>query len=36
VDKVLADPASRTRDLGGTLGTKEFGRRVVGAIKPAG
>jgi 3-isopropylmalate dehydrogenase len=28
VDKVLADPASRTRDLGGSLGTDVFGQRV--------
>jgi 3-isopropylmalate dehydrogenase len=36
VDDVLADPASRTRDLGGTLGTKEFGRRVANAIARTG
>jgi 3-isopropylmalate dehydrogenase len=28
VDKLLADPASRTRDLGGTVNCDEFGRRV--------
>ncbi len=28
VDVVLAEPSSRTRDLGGTTGTDEFGRRV--------
>lgn len=28
VDKVLADPASRTRDLGGAVNCDEFGRRV--------
>jgi 3-isopropylmalate dehydrogenase len=32
VDRVLADPASRTRDLGGSLGTREFGRRVALAL----
>ncbi|GIK86171.1 MAG: 3-isopropylmalate dehydrogenase [Betaproteobacteria bacterium] len=28
VDEVLADPATRTADLGGTLGTRAFGRAV--------
>lgn len=28
VDEVLADPAARTRDLGGTANTDTFGRRV--------
>jgi 3-isopropylmalate dehydrogenase len=28
VDKLLADPASRTRDLGGTVNCDEYGRRV--------
>lgn len=28
VDRVRADPASRTRDLGGSLGTRAFGERV--------
>ncbi len=32
VDRVLADPASRTRDLGGTLGTRAFGERVAEAL----
>ncbi|MEM7057958.1 MAG: isocitrate/isopropylmalate family dehydrogenase [Pseudomonadota bacterium] len=32
VDRVLADPASRTADLGGTLGTKSFGAAVAGAL----
>jgi len=32
IDKVLSDPASRTRDLGGTIDTDEFGRRVAGAV----
>ena len=31
VDKVLANPATRTRDLGGTLGCKAFGERVAEA-----
>ncbi len=34
VDRVLADPASRTRDLGGSLGTREFGKRVAEALAP--
>jgi 3-isopropylmalate dehydrogenase len=32
VDKVLADPASRTADLGGSLGCKAFGKRVADAV----
>ena len=32
LDRALADPASRTRDLGGTLGTRAFAERVAGAI----
>ncbi len=32
VDKVLEDPASRTRDLGGTTGCKAFGNKVAQAI----
>jgi 3-isopropylmalate dehydrogenase len=32
VDRVLADPASRTRDLGGTLGCDAFRGRVVEAV----
>jgi 3-isopropylmalate dehydrogenase len=35
VDEVLADPASRTRDLGGSLGTDAFGQRVAKAIGKA-
>jgi 3-isopropylmalate dehydrogenase len=31
-DEVLADPASRTRDLGGSIGTREFGERVARAL----
>lgn len=36
VDKVLADPASRTRDLGGAIGTDQFGRLVASALGAAG
>ncbi len=36
VDRVLADPASRTRDLGGSLGTREFGERVAQALTTGG
>lgn len=32
VETVLADPASRTADLGGTLGCKAFAQRVVQAV----
>lgn len=32
VDKVLADPRSRTRDLGGSTHCDEFGRRVAQAV----
>lgn len=32
VDTVLADPASRTADLGGTLGCQAFAQRVVQAL----
>jgi len=32
VDKVLEDPASRTRDLGGTMGCKAFGERVARTV----
>jgi len=32
VDVALADPASRTRDLGGSANTDAFGNRVAGAI----
>ena len=32
VDTVLEDPAGRTADLGGTLGCKAFGERVVRAL----
>ena len=33
VDKVLSDPSSRTADLGGNLGCKEFSQKVVSEIK---
>ena len=32
VDNVLADANSRTRDLGGSINTDEFGRRVAKAL----
>ena len=32
VDAVLADPASRTRDIGGTMGCKTFGQHVAQAV----
>jgi isocitrate/isopropylmalate dehydrogenase len=32
VDATLADPASRTADLGGPLGTKAFAAKVVEAL----
>ncbi|MFE0757000.1 isocitrate/isopropylmalate dehydrogenase family protein [Inquilinus sp. NPDC058860] len=35
VDEILADPASRTRDLGGSLNTDAFGERVAKAIRKA-
>ncbi len=35
VDRVLADPAKRTADLGGTIGCKAFGAAVAQAIKAA-
>ncbi len=33
VDMVLADPSTRTADLGGSLGTKAFGAAVVGHLR---
>jgi 3-isopropylmalate dehydrogenase len=33
VDLVLANPATRTRDLGGALGTQAFADVVAGAIR---
>ncbi len=35
VDEVLADPATRTRDLGGSMDTDAFGRAVAASIRPA-
>ena len=32
VDAALEDPSARTRDLGGTMGTDAFGRRVAEAV----
>jgi 3-isopropylmalate dehydrogenase len=32
LDHVVAKPETRTRDLGGTLGTKAFGERVAAAV----
>jgi 3-isopropylmalate dehydrogenase len=32
VDTVLDDPATRTRDLGGSLGTAGFAEAVAGAL----
>ncbi|HYF18272.1 MAG TPA: isocitrate/isopropylmalate dehydrogenase family protein, partial [Ramlibacter sp.] len=31
VDQVLANPATRTRDIGGTMGCQAFGRAVADA-----
>lgn len=36
VDAVLADPSGRTRDLGGTVGTRDFGRRVAALVTGSG
>src|SRR6185437_13150878 len=33
VDRVLADPGSRTRDLGGTIGCNAFGEKVAAALQ---
>jgi 3-isopropylmalate dehydrogenase len=35
VTAVVADPATRTRDLGGTLGTADFTSAVVDALSGA-
>jgi 3-isopropylmalate dehydrogenase len=32
IDTVLANPATRTRDIGGTIGTREFTRAVLAAL----
>jgi len=34
LEQTIADAASRTRDLGGPLGTKAFGERVAAALAP--
>ncbi len=36
LDEVIADPASRTPDLGGPLGTRAFGAKVAGALTESG
>ncbi len=36
VDALLADPATRSRDLGGPLGTRAFGAALAAHIAPAG
>jgi 3-isopropylmalate dehydrogenase len=33
LERAIADPASRTRDLGGPLGTKDFGERVAASLR---
>ncbi len=33
VESVLADPATRTRDIGGTLGTAAFGEAICAAVR---
>jgi 3-isopropylmalate dehydrogenase len=33
VDRVLSEPAQRTADLGGKLGTRAFGEAVAAALK---
>jgi isocitrate/isopropylmalate dehydrogenase len=33
LERAIADPASRTRDLGGPLGTKAFGERVAASLR---
>jgi 3-isopropylmalate dehydrogenase len=32
LESVISDPASRTADLGGSLGTKAFGERVAAQL----
>ena len=32
LDRTIADPQSRTRDIGGPLGTKAFGERVAAML----
>jgi 3-isopropylmalate dehydrogenase len=36
VDRLLADPATRTADLGGNLGCTAFGRALAGLLTKAG
>jgi 3-isopropylmalate dehydrogenase len=36
VDRVLEDPGSRTRDLGGSMGCKVFGEHVAKAVAEGG
>jgi isocitrate/isopropylmalate dehydrogenase len=33
LEQAIADPAGRTRDLGGPLGTKAFGERIVASLR---
>jgi 3-isopropylmalate dehydrogenase len=33
VDQVLGNPATRTRDVGGTIGTDNFSNAVVAALR---
>jgi 3-isopropylmalate dehydrogenase len=33
LEAAIADPAGRTRDLGGQLGTKAFGERVAASLR---
>ncbi|MGL4280121.1 MAG: isocitrate/isopropylmalate family dehydrogenase, partial [Albidovulum sp.] len=33
LDRVVADPKTRTRDLGGQLGTRAFAERVAAAVR---
>jgi 3-isopropylmalate dehydrogenase len=35
VDEVLANPETRTRDLGGSIGCKAFGEHVARAVSAA-
>ncbi len=35
LDRALADPQGRTRDIGGSLGTKAFGARVAATLEPS-
>jgi isocitrate/isopropylmalate dehydrogenase len=36
MDRVIADPAHRTADLGGKLGTKAFTAKLIEALRPVG